>query len=316
VAKETAGTADTLRKPVRKTKSLKLKSRAVCGGVRSRNQKFKSFEFYAGEDVCKLVSSTCSCFGWIEFIKFEFLAVFMMEISKRIEHLTDNIDSACARVGRDPGEVKLVVVTKSVTIDAVKEVIRLGLTDLGENRVQQLRRVSAQIAEFLEEAGEGSALPEKVNWHMIGHLQRNKVRHVLPIASLIHSVDTLRLAEEINASAAKLNLRPEVLLQVNTSNEPQKYGVPVGAAIHLAEQIETLPNLKLIGLMTMAPLTHNKDVVRACFVRARELFIEMRGEKIVSKEFTELSMGMSSDYEVAIEEGATILRIGSAIFAG
>jgi hypothetical protein len=107
-----------------------------------------------------------------------------------------------------------------------------------------------------------------------------------------------------------------VLLQVNTSNEPQKYGVPVGAATHLAEQIETLPNLKLIGLMTMAPLTHNKDVIRACFVRTKELFVEMRGEKLVGPEFTELSMGMSSDYEIAVEEGATILRIGSAIFAG
>ena len=152
---------------------------------------------------------------------------------------------------------------------------------------------------------------------MIGHLQRNKVRQVLPIASLIHSVDTLRLAEEINTSAPKLNnLCPKVLLQVNTSNEPQKYGVPVGAAPHLAEQIETLPNLKLVGLMTMAPLTHNKDVIRACFVRAGELFVEMRGEKIVGPQFTELSMGMSSDYEIALEEGATILRIGSAIFAG
>jgi pyridoxal phosphate enzyme (YggS family) len=151
---------------------------------------------------------------------------------------------------------------------------------------------------------------------MIGHLQRNKVRQVLPIVSLIHSVDTLRLAEEINASAPKLGLCPRILLQVNTSDEPQKYGVQVGAATHLAEQIETLPNLKLVGLMTMAPLTHDKDLIRASFVRARELFIEMRGERIVGPEFTELSMGMSSDYEVAIEEGATILRIGSAIFAG
>jgi uncharacterized pyridoxal phosphate-containing UPF0001 family protein len=105
-------------------------------------------------------------------------------------------------------------------------------------------------------------------------------------------------------------------MQVNISNEPQKYGVPVGATTHLAEQIETLPNLNLIGLMTMAPLTHNKDVIRACFVRARELFVEMRGERVVGPQFTELSMGMSSDYEVAVEEGATILRIGSAIFAG
>ena len=109
---------------------------------------------------------------------------------------------------------------------------------------------------------------------------------------------------------------PKSSSEVNTSNEPLKYGVPVGAATHLAEQIETLPNLRLVGLMTMAPLTHNKDIVRACFVRTRELFIEIRGEKIVGRQFTELSMGMSSDYDLAVEEGATILRIGSAIFAG
>ncbi|UCF00293.1 MAG: YggS family pyridoxal phosphate-dependent enzyme [Planctomycetota bacterium] len=240
----------------------------------------------------------------------------MTKISDRIKRVKDSISSACARIGRDPGEIKLVVVTKSATIEGIKGVIRLGFTDLGENRVQQLKKVSAQVAELLEGADGDENLPKKINWHMIGHLQRNKVRQVLPIASLIHSVDTLRLAEEINASAPKLNMCPKVLLQVNTSNEPQKYGVPVGAATHLAEQIETLPNLKLVGLMTMAPLTRNKDVVRACFVRARELFIEMRGEKIVSSQFTELSMGMSSDYEIALEEGATILRIGSAIFAG
>ena len=240
----------------------------------------------------------------------------MAKIAEKIERVKDTISSACERVGRDTTEVKLVVVTKSVTIEAIKKIVRLGFVNLGENRVQQLRKVSAQVAEFLQKVDDESSLPKKVNWHMIGHLQRNKVRHVLPIISLIHSVDTLRLAEEINASAAKLNLSPKVLLQVNTSNEPQKYGVPVGAAAHLAEQIVTLPNLKLVGLMTMAPLTHNKDVVRACFVRTRELFIEMKGEKIVSPEFTELSMGMSSDYEIAVEEGATILRIGSAIFAG
>jgi pyridoxal phosphate enzyme (YggS family) len=240
----------------------------------------------------------------------------MSKISERVKRVKDTINTTCARLGRDSSEVKLVVVTKSAEIEAIQEVIRLGFTELGENRVQQLKKVSAQVAEFLAAAGDGATLPKKVNWHMVGHLQRNKVNQVLPMVSLIHSIDTLRLAEEINASAPKLNLCPKVLLQVNTSDEPQKYGVPVGAATHLAEQIETLPNLKLIGLMTMAPLTHNKDVIRACFVRARELFIEMRGERIVGPEFTELSMGMSSDYELAVEEGSTILRIGSAIFAG
>jgi pyridoxal phosphate enzyme (YggS family) len=240
----------------------------------------------------------------------------MTKIAARIKHIRETINSACDRSDRSPDEIKFVVVTKSVTIEAVKEVINLGITDLGENRVQQLKKISSEVEEYLRSSGDGPTASKAINWHMIGHLQRNKVRQVLPIAVLIHSVDTLRLAEEINAAAAKLNSRPKVLLQVNCSNEPQKYGVPVGAATHLAEQIETLPNLQLVGLMTMAPLTHRKDVVRACFVRARELFVEMRGEKIVGPHFTELSMGMSSDYEVAVEEGATILRIGSAIFAG
>jgi pyridoxal phosphate enzyme (YggS family) len=205
-------------------------------------------------------------------------------------------------------------VTKSADFEAIKEILRLGYDHLGENRVQQLKKVATQVSEYLQPEP-GGVPPREVHWHMIGHLQRNKVRQVLPLVSLIHSVDTLRLAEEISGAAAKMHLRPRILLQVNTCNEPQKYGVPVGAATHLAEQIETLPNLQLIGLMTMAPLTRNRDVIRTSFTRARELFYEMRGEKIVGPHFTELSMGMSSDYEIAVEEGATILRIGSAIFA-
>ncbi len=239
----------------------------------------------------------------------------MKKISEKIKRVKDTINSACARAGREPSEIKLVIVTKSVDLESIKEVIRLGFIDFGENRVQQLKKVSAGIAEYLDKAGK-TDLPQKVNWHMIGHLQRNKVKQVLPVASLIHSVDTLRLAEEINSSAAKLNLCSNILLQVNPSQEPQKYGVPVGAVTHLAEQLLTLPNLKLVGLMSMAPLTRNKDLIRSCFTRTKELFDEMKGERVVGPYFNELSMGMSSDYEIAIEEGATILRLGSAIFAG
>lgn len=240
----------------------------------------------------------------------------MVKIDERLKRVKETIASACARAGRDPAEVTLVVVTKSATIEAVEEVIRLGQVDLGENRVQQLKKVYAQVEEFLQQASGGQPTTNRVRWHMIGHLQRNKVRQVLPLIEMIHSVDTLRLAEEINSCASKLGICSKILLQVNTSEEPQKFGVPVGASPHLAEQIQTLPNLKLVGLMTMAPLTHNKDEIRKCFVRARELFIEMRGEKIVGRQFNELSMGMSSDYEIAVEEGATILRIGSAVFSG
>lgn len=234
----------------------------------------------------------------------------MSKIAERIEQVKDTIKETCARVGRNPDEIRLIIVTKSAPIEAVQEVLRLGILDLGENHVQQLKKVSAELA---ESAPDGKVPP--IRWHMIGHLQRNKVKQVLPKAFLIHSVDTLRLAEEISTAAKKLDHKVRVLLQVNTSNEPQKYGVPVGAATHLAEQMQTLSGLEMCGIMTMAPLTRNKDVVRACFVRARELFVEMRGERIVGPEFKELSMGMSSDYEVAVEEGATILRIGSAIFA-
>ncbi len=240
----------------------------------------------------------------------------MTKIAERIERVKELIALACTRSNREPEDVKLVIVTKSAGIEEIEAVVRLGYNHLGENRVLQLKKVAAQVAEFLQQNTDDNTLPKEIHWHMIGHLQRNKVRQVLATTSLIHSVDTLRLAEEINAAAGKLNLCPRVLLQVNTSNEPQKYGAPVGAATHLAEQIATLPNLRLIGLMTMAPLTRDQDVIRACFTRARELFYEVQGEKIVGNEFTELSMGMSSDYEIAIEEGATILRIGSAVFAG
>jgi PLP dependent protein len=240
----------------------------------------------------------------------------MVNISERIDKIKENIAAACARSGRNTSDVKLVVVTKSADFDSIRKVLQLGYTNLGENHVQQLKKNYTETDDFIHSPGNDLPAPVKINWHLIGHLQRNKVRQVLPMVSLIHSVDTLRLAEEINEAAARLDLCPQVLLQVNCSNEPQKYGVQVGAALHMAEQIETLPNLNLVGLMTMAPLTRNKDIVRESFARAAELLQEMQGEKIVGPDFKELSMGMSSDYEVAVEEGATILRIGSAIFAG
>jgi PLP dependent protein len=241
--------------------------------------------------------------------------VFAMDrITERIKRVQETIKDVCVRKNRDPKEITLVIVTKSAALDEIRHVLDLDFLDLGENHVQQLRKVWCEMTEMWGQ-GEMAHTIESIRWHMIGHLQRNKVRHVLSKVFLIHSVDTLRLAEEINNDAARLGIQAPILLQVNTSNEAQKYGVPVGAATHLAEQIETLPNVALKGLMTMAPLTLNKDVVRDCFARAHELFEEMRGEKIVGSQFTQLSMGMSSDYEIAIEEGATILRIGSAIFA-
>lgn len=231
----------------------------------------------------------------------------MTSIAEKIRQVNDTIAAACARAGRDASEIKLIIVTKSASPDQIKEVIDLGYRDLGENRAQQLKKVSDDF--------ETLSSKKPINWHMIGHLQRNKVRTVLPIITMIHSVDTLRLAEEINLAAAKLQTRANILLQVNAGEEPQKYGVPVGAAIHLAEQFETMSNVRLCGLMTLGPLTHDTDAIRVCFARMRELFLEIRSSRVVGPHFNQLSMGMSHDYQIAIEEGATILRIGSAIFA-
>lgn len=241
--------------------------------------------------------------------------VNMPNISERLTQVKKNIAAACQRVERNPDNVKIIIVTKTAPLEDVKEVIKAGYTEFGENRVQHLKQVSTDIQQFLEDNKKDESLPDKVKWHMIGHLQRNKVKQVLKLSSMIHSVDTLRLAEEIDNAAAKMGLILPVLLQVNCSGEPQKYGAPVGAATHLAEQMVTMPNLKLSGLMTMAPLTRNKDEVRASFVRARELFEEVHGKGYGGENFKHLSMGMSQDYEIAVEEGATILRIGSAIFA-
>lgn len=241
----------------------------------------------------------------------------MSTIAERIQKVRQTISDVCRRCGRNPDPIQLVLVTKTAPLEAVKEVIRLGHIDLGENRVQHLKQVAEEIDTFLKEQPEEAGLPKKVRWHMIGHLQRNKVKQTLQISNYIHSVDTLRLAEEINTAAAKLDLQrhPNIFLQINCSEEPQKYGAPVGAAVHLAEQIASMPNLRLVGLMTMAPLTMNKDIVRACFARCREVFEEIRAENIAGAKFKHLSMGMSQDYEIAIEEGATILRIGSAVFS-
>ncbi len=240
----------------------------------------------------------------------------MNKIADNLKRVQDNIAAACERCGRSTSEITTVVVTKSANIDMIKQVVRLGCTELAENRVQHLKITAEDLDVFLNENSADPAFPKKINWHMIGHLQRNKVRQLLRNCQIIHSVDTLRVAEEVSRDAEKALVTPRILMQVNCSQEPQKYGVPVGAAIHLVEQIVTMPNIKLVGLMTMAPLTSNKDLVRESFARARELFEEIKGEKMAGPEFNHLSMGMSQDYETAIEFGATMLRIGSAIFAG
>lgn len=238
----------------------------------------------------------------------------MNQIADKLKKLQDQIAGACARSGRSEKSVKVIVVTKTAATPTIQEVIRHGYVDLGENRVQHLKQVAEDIETFLTENKDDPNIPNKVNWHMIGHLQRNKVKQTLKLCRTVQSVDTLRLAEELNTQSHNLGMHTDILLQINCSDEPQKYGAPVGAAVHLAEQFATMPNLRLTGLMTMAPLTMDKNRVRASFARAREIFEEIRTEGICGAKFKHLSMGMSQDFQIAIEEGATMLRIGSAIF--
>ena len=240
------------------------------------------------------------------------MTITRKRLGENLQRLRDSIAAAAERVRRDPANVRLVAVTKAVELEDVKNLFDLGVGDLGESRVQQLLARAGEIGEWLSRRRRET--PAGPRWHMVGHLQRNKVRHILPVANTIHSVDSLRLAEEIQTRAAQQDVVVEILLQVNCSTERQKFGVAVGAASALAEQICTLPNVRLLGLMTMAPLVADPEKARPSFVRLREVFEEMRTEKIGGKDCRHLSMGMSQDYQVAVEEGATILRIGTALF--
>ncbi len=236
------------------------------------------------------------------------------------------IAEAAVRSGRQPDQVLCVAVTKTASPDQIRSLVEMGHIDLGESRVQQLTQRAASIEEFLSRkrtlsgaatkpASPPDALPpEKVRWHMIGHLQRNKVKQVLPLVQLIHSVDSLRLAEEIHNYAARQDRVMDILIQVNTSGEVSKQGITPPAVIHMADQINTMLHLRLRGVMSMAPRSENPEDARPIFSRTAELFHELRTSSAGGPDCNILSMGMSDDFEVAIEEGANIVRVGRAIF--
>lgn len=238
-------------------------------------------------------------------------------LAERLDSVRERIALAAIKAKRDPKEVTLIAVTKTATPEMIREAVSLGVTDLGEGRVQQLVQRASQMQETLarRKFAEEPASPSKpVCWHMVGHLQRNKVKQLLPLVSCIHSIDSLRLAEEIDIIGAKLGRKVNVMMQLNASEEPQKFGVAVGAATHLGEQIATMPNLQLVGLMTMAENTDDEKSIRTAFRRTREVFEEMKWHKTGGPAFRHLSMGMTHDFEHAIAEGATMVRIGTAIF--
>jgi pyridoxal phosphate enzyme (YggS family) len=239
-------------------------------------------------------------------------------LGEKLDDLKQRIASAAIKAKRDPAEITLVAVTKTAAPEQIREVLQLGVSDLGESRVQVLAQRAAQMNEFFQRRmahGDGTANP-KLRWHMIGHLQRNKVKTVLPLVSLIHSIDSLRLAEELDAQATKLGKKVSVLLEVNASEEASKHGVAVGAAVHLAEQIDSMPGLQFMGLMTMGPADADEAGSRRVFGRTREIYEEMRWHKIGGANLRHLSMGMSGDFEAAIAEGSTLVRVGTLLFGG
>ncbi len=224
-------------------------------------------------------------------------------IANNLLRVNADIATACARSGRLSADVTLVAVTKYAELPWIQRLVELGVINLAENRPQQL------IERF-------QALRGDIRWHLIGHLQRNKVRPALPLAVLIHSVDSLRLLERISTVAAELSLTPRVLLEVNVSGEGSKDGFPIAELTTQWDALQSVPLVQIAGLMTMAPLADDPEAARPVFRKLRLLRDELAQRATQSTKLTELSMGMSSDFQVAIEEGATLVRVGSRLFEG
>lgn len=222
-------------------------------------------------------------------------------IKENIERIRSEIFEAAVRAGRRPEEVTLCAVTKKVDAQKAREVLDAGVQTLGENRVQSL----------LEKY---EVLGDRPEWHLIGHLQTNKVKYIVDKVSLIHSVDSLHLAEEISRRSAAAEKVSDILIEVNVSGEASKYGIRPSETEQLMEQIASLSNLRVRGLMTIAPVPEKKGANRKYFAQLRELFVDIQSKKYDNSSMDILSMGMSRDYVEAVEEGATIVRIGTALF--
>ena len=208
---------------------------------------------------------------------------------------------ACIRAGRNPQEVTLVAVSKIKPLSDIEELAAAGQLEFGENYVQELCDKYEKIS-------------RPVHWHMIGHLQRNKVKYLIDKVALIHSVDSFSLAKQIEKEAAKRGLSAEILIQVNVAHEDSKFGLDPGAVTDLIDQIRQLPHVRIRGLMTSAPYVSDPEENRGYFRALHELFIDIRKKNIDNVSMDILSMGMTNDFEVAIEEGATMIRVGTAIF--
>ena len=220
-----------------------------------------------------------------------------MKVTEKLERIKQQIDQACQRVNRKPEEIRIIAVTKYVTVERAKEALAAGLTDFGENRDEGL------ISKW-------EVLGDKPVWHYIGTLQSRKVKNIIDKVEYIHSLDRLSLAKEINKRAQR---KIKCLVQVNVSGEESKHGLPLEEVISFIESLRPFENIRVEGLMTMAPLTNDEQIIRDCFRKLSELRKQVQALHLDFAPCTELSMGMSNDYSIAIEEGATMVRIGTAL---
>lgn len=224
-----------------------------------------------------------------------------MSIESNLKDIHRRIQSACQRVGRDPEEIILVGVTKTVEADVMNEAYDFGVTDFGENRVQEILRKQPDIV-------------GKPKWHLIGHLQTNKVKQIIDKVDLIHSVDSMRLLEEIGSRAEQIGKTMEILIQLNIADEESKFGTEKGELEEMLAFVSRNNSLKVLGLMTIAPFTDDPEDVRIVFKELKNIFDDIKTRAIQNVEMKYLSMGMTGDFEVAIEEGANIIRVGTGIF--
>ena len=222
-------------------------------------------------------------------------------ITENLEQVRKNIDEACRMAGRDPKEVTLIAVSKTKPVSMLKEAYDAGARCFGENKVQEIMDKHPQ-------------LPEDIQWHMIGHLQRNKVKYIVDKVSMIHSVDSLRLAQTIEQEAAKHNVCVPVLLEVNVAQEESKFGLKMDKVLPLIETIADFPHIEVQGLMTIAPYVENAEDNRDFFRQLKKLSVDIEAKNINNVSMSVLSMGMTGDYQVAVQEGATMVRVGTGIF--
>ncbi|MFA9463617.1 MAG: YggS family pyridoxal phosphate-dependent enzyme [Velocimicrobium sp.] len=222
-------------------------------------------------------------------------------VKENLEQVEKNIDIACKRANRSRKEVTLIAVSKTKPVSMIYEAMRENIIEFGENKVQE-------ICDKIEE------IKEPLNWHMIGHLQRNKVKYIVDKVCMIHSVDSYRLAEQINIEAEKKHLICPILIEVNVAEEDSKFGVSIDKVLPLICEISKFEHIAIKGLMTVAPYVEDPEENRFIFKKMKKLYIDIKSKNIDNVSMDELSMGMTGDYQVAIEEGATLIRVGTGIF--